>query len=168
MVSLTPASNPLPHRGRGGTARESERWVRAAGTEPAFAPSPQPSPDGGEGALLRAGSTCLRLLLEPFDKAGGLRVRALPNQGDNRDLVALHLVDAPNDDPLDAGSLDKADAQLGLDHGDIAGHVFADDLPAVLGRHAALQLLLDRGLADARGPAQAAILDDRVIAIQGK
>jgi hypothetical protein len=38
--------NPLPHRGRWGTARESERWVT-----PGFrsAPHPNPLPRWGEG-----------------------------------------------------------------------------------------------------------------------
>src|SRR5712691_7493059 len=110
----------------------------------------------------------LRLLAVPFDEAGGLRVCALTHEGGDRDLVALYLVNIPDDDPVDAGTLDIADLQLGFDDRDVAGHVFADDLPTVLGRHAALQLFPNCVFADTRGPAQAAVLHDRVIAVQGQ
>src|SRR5712691_8259445 len=39
--------NPLPHRGRGGTARDSERWVRVPPSERPLTPTL--SPGGGEG-----------------------------------------------------------------------------------------------------------------------
>src|SRR5580704_5697482 len=104
-----------------------------------------------------------------FDKAGGLRVGALTHQGDGRDLVSLHLVNVPYDDAVHAGPLDIANAQLRFNHHDVAGYVLADDRPLILGRHAALQLFLDRGLADARSDcADAPALEDRVVAIQGE
>src|SRR5436190_17787097 len=101
----------------------------------------------------RAASPRRRLRAKPFDKARSLRVRALAHQGHDCDLVVLRLVNAPNDHPVDTGGLDKANAQLGLNHGDVAGHVFAGDRPPVLGLDASFQLLLDGGLADTRGPA---------------
>src|SRR5262245_27772233 len=67
----------------------------------------------------------LRLRGYPFDELRRLRVRALAYQGRDRDLVAGHLVDVPDDHPVDAGLLDIADLQLGLDHRDIAGDELA-------------------------------------------
>src|SRR4051794_20028336 len=61
-----------------------------------------------------------------FDKALGLRIRALTGEGDGRDLVADHFVNAPDDNVVDACVLNIANLQFGLHYCDFAGHVFAD------------------------------------------
>jgi hypothetical protein len=92
-----------------------------------------------------------------------LRVRALTHQGDDRDLVPRRLLNVPYDDSVHAGApfdasvhaglVSKAESYLGFNHRDVARHVFADDRGVVVSRHAPLQFLPDRSLADTRGPA---------------
>src|SRR5215470_11589824 len=101
---------------------------------------------------------------QPFDKAASLSVRALTHQGDNRDLAFRHLVNVPYDDSIHARTpsgaserarfVDRAKSYLGLDHRDVARHIRADDGGVVLSRHASLEFLLNRGLADTSGPAE--------------
>src|SRR5580700_9474496 len=52
-----PARNPLPHRGRGWRARRASR-VRVPAPNRLLAPSPQPSPRWGRGALLAQFVAC--------------------------------------------------------------------------------------------------------------
>jgi hypothetical protein len=61
----------------------------------------------GPGPRERTGDwSASRLLLRPQlrDKASGLRVSALTDQRDNRDLAPRHLVNVPHNDPVYAGA----------------------------------------------------------------
>ena len=49
-IDLLPP-NPLPHRGRGGTDRGSDRWVRVPRRRGCPPLTPTLSPDGGEGVI---------------------------------------------------------------------------------------------------------------------
>src|SRR5262249_54125543 len=115
---------------------------RSRRTSPATPPRRASSPrDRHRSTTSSSLSLCRRRRLQPFDKARGLRIRELPRQGDSGDLVSLDFVNAPYDDPVDAGSLDKADLQRRFNDRDVARGVLADDLPAVLRRDSTLQLL---------------------------
>ena len=118
-------------------------------------------------------SPCRRLRPLPLQKAGRLRVRAFNYPVVNvRDLVALHLPNAPSDDPLYPGLLGRGISQLIPKRRDVAGRIDLEDSGDPLGGHPALELLLDCGLADARGRrtqgARRDHVDDSIIGVQGE
>jgi len=118
-------------------------------------------------------SPCWLLRPQPLDVTGGLRVRTLIDRAAlQHDLVPLHLVKEPEDDPVYAGFLGGVTAYFDPRRQYVARHVVVEGRRAIFDGDPTLELLLDRGLPDTRGRHTEArtghLVDDRIFSKQGQ